>query len=30
MLEYTQEIIQINVVLINTDNTNAMARAWGV
>ena len=24
----TQEIMQINVVLINTDNANAMARAW--
>ena len=30
MLEYTQEIIQINVVLINTDNAIAMTRAWGV
>ena len=30
MLEYTQEIIQINVVLINTDNANVMARALGV
>ena len=30
MLEYTHEIIQINVALINTDNAIAMTRARGV